>query len=249
MSRYKCHACDNEHDTDNLVAICASCVDGIRHKLQDERELARKWHQDNFVLTARNVELKMELNELRMKEDRASRAEIELKNWKACEYESQIAALTDHVESLKAEQGYDRQAALETTIMALQEQVAGLTAAFYRMQEFHDCMEAQRKDQPLPEGHDDPDSSCGDGVCYVVGEIIKRGIKASKDAAPILERIKAEAMAEAFEEAADRCQTRSTDAKLAGMPVVLSEELRSRRIYFLERAARLRKEAAEMDSR
>ena len=55
-----------------------------------------------------------------------------------------------------------------------------LVDALNRMQEFHDCMEAQRKDEPLPEGHDDPDESCGDGVCFQVGNIIKRGIEVAR---------------------------------------------------------------------
>ena len=49
-----------------------------------------------------------------------------------------------------------------------------------------------------------------------------------------------ESAAEAFEEAADRCQTRATDAKLAKMRVVVSNELESRKVFFLMRAAALR---------
>lgn len=49
-----------------------------------------------------------------------------------------------------------------------------------------------------------------------------------------------EAAAQAFGAAAARCQTRATDAKLAKMPAVLVEELKSRRDYFLARAAHLR---------
>ena len=51
-----------------------------------------------------------------------------------------------------------------------------LISALNGMRQFHDCMEAQRKNEPLPEGHDDPDMACGDGVCYQVGEIITRGV-------------------------------------------------------------------------
>ncbi len=58
---------------------------------------------------------------------------------------------------------------------------AVLVSALNGMQEFHDCMEAQRKDEPLPEGHDDPDEACGDGVCYRVGDIIKRGIEVARE--------------------------------------------------------------------
>lgn len=41
---------------------------------------------------------------------------------------------------------------------------------------FQACMEAQRKDTTLPPGHDDPDESCGDGVCYRSGATIDRDI-------------------------------------------------------------------------
>ena len=73
----------------------------------------------------------------------------------------------------------------EESLKLCQEQRDRMVKAFERMQEFHDCMEAQRKDEPLPEGHDDPDEACGDGVCYRVGEIIKAGIAASLPPAPI----------------------------------------------------------------
>lgn len=54
-----------------------------------------------------------------------------------------------------------------------------------------------------------------------------------------------ECAAEAFEEAADRCQTRATDAKLAKMRVVVSNELESRKVFFLMRAAALRTPAVK----
>jgi hypothetical protein len=41
---------------------------------------------------------------------------------------------------------------------------------------FRACMEAQRTDAALPPGHDEPDESCGDGVCYQSGATIDRDI-------------------------------------------------------------------------
>ena len=54
--------------------------------------------------------------------------------------------------------------------------------ALENMQEFYDCIEAQRKDEPMPEGHEEESSGCGDGTCFVVGEMITGGLEAAKQA-------------------------------------------------------------------
>lgn len=116
---------------------------------------------------------------------------------------------------LKYPVGHDRAALCQAAVVLaderkdLTEKCAGLAAAFDRMQEFHDCMEAQRKDEPIPEGHEE--SSCGDGVCYVVGQIIEQGIKAAKDAAPVLVQVRAGAKADAEDEIASMIERRSTE--------------------------------------
>ena len=66
------------------------------------------------------------------------------------------------------------------------------------------------------------------------------GAKADYSLAAVIAAALRESAAEAFEEAADRCQTRATDAKLAKMRVVVSNELESRKVFFLMRAAALR---------
>ena len=73
-------------------------------------------------------------------------------------------------------------AAKDARIADLSARLEEVCQALEAMQEFHDCMEAQRKDEPLPEGHDDVDEACGDGICYVVGAIITRGLEAAKRA-------------------------------------------------------------------
>lgn len=56
-----------------------------------------------------------------------------------------------------------------------------------------------------------------------------------------IEQALRESAAQAFEKAADRCETRAKDGLLAKMPTILVRELQLRRIHFLECANKLRK--------
>ncbi len=112
-----------------------------------------------------------------MQELTAARGEIgELKKFVAfhCQNENDFSVILkkrdEEIARLKAE--VERAKAIAATLIK----------ALNGMQEFHDCMEAQRKDEPMPEGHNDDDSGCGDGICYVVGKIIERGVKAAREA-------------------------------------------------------------------
>lgn len=40
MSRYKCHICEVEHGTENMVAYCAACFDKLRAELAVEKKSA-----------------------------------------------------------------------------------------------------------------------------------------------------------------------------------------------------------------
>lgn len=40
MSRYKCHICEVEHGTENMVAYCAACFDKLRAELAESRKEA-----------------------------------------------------------------------------------------------------------------------------------------------------------------------------------------------------------------
>ena len=69
---------------------------------------------------------------------------------------------------------------ISSRLEAAEALVAKMREALVRVlsgaQSFKACMDAQRHDAPLPPGHDDPDESCGDGVCFQSGATIEQDI-------------------------------------------------------------------------
>lgn len=52
MSRYKCHRCEDEHGTDNMVAYCASCYDITKQKLKAVEDRAVEYSGEIGRLTS-----------------------------------------------------------------------------------------------------------------------------------------------------------------------------------------------------
>lgn len=42
MSRYKCHICQTEHGTDNMVAVCICCYQRVKDELQRVSDLSER---------------------------------------------------------------------------------------------------------------------------------------------------------------------------------------------------------------
>lgn len=90
MMLYKCNKCNCEWTTDNKVPYCASCYSSEVEALRAERDEVIEARDQIIALKEELVESIESNVEL---EERAEKAEAELKRWKDCEYESQVAAL------------------------------------------------------------------------------------------------------------------------------------------------------------